>query len=75
MFILESIKVPINTEYIKLQQLIKLSGIVGQGSDAKMLIADGKVKVNGETALERGKKIRVGDIVIIDDFGKIEVIE
>lgn len=72
---MESIKVPINTEYIKLQQLIKLSGIVGQGSDAKMLIADGKVKVNGETALERGKKIRVGDIVIIDDFGKIEVIE
>jgi ribosome-associated protein len=75
MFILESIKVPINTEYIKLQQLIKLSGIVGQGSDAKMLIADGIVKVNGETVLERGKKIRVGDIVIIDDFGKIEVIE
>ena len=75
MFILESIKVAINTEYIKLQQLIKLSGIVGQGSDAKMLIADGIVKVNGETVLERGKKIRVGDIVIIDDFGKIEVIE
>ena len=75
MFILESIKVPINTEYIKLQQLIKLSGIVGQGSDAKMLIANGIVKVNGETVLERGKKIRVGDIVIIDDFGKIEVIE
>ena len=75
MIILESIKVPINTEYIKLQQLIKLSGIVGQGSDAKMLIADGIVKVNGEIALERGKKIRVGDIVIIDDFGKIEVIE
>ena len=41
----------------------------------KMLIADGIVKVNGEIALERGKKIRVGDIVIIDDFGKIEVIE
>lgn len=75
MFILESIKVPINTEYIKLQQLIKLSGIVGQGSDAKMLIVDGIVKVNGETVFERGKKIRVGDIVIIDDFGKIEVIE
>ena len=72
---MESIKVPINTEYIKLQQLIKLSGIVGQGSDAKMLIADGIVKVNGETVFERGKKIRVGDIVIIDDFGKIEVIE
>lgn len=48
---MESIKVPINTEYIKLQQLIKLSGIVGQGSDAKMLIADGIVKVNGETVL------------------------
>lgn len=72
---MESIKVPINTEYIKLQQLIKLSGIVGQGSDAKMLIVDGIVKVNGETVFERGKKIRVGDIVIIDDFGKIEVIE
>ena len=72
---MDTIKVPIKTEFIKLSQLIKLSGIVGQGSDAKMLVVDGQVTVNGETALERGKKIRVGDIVEVKNFGKIEVID
>ena len=48
-------KVLINTDYIKLGQLLKLASLVSQGSDAKTLIVNGYVSVNGETVLERGK--------------------
>lgn len=56
-------EVKITTEYIKLDQLLKFSGTVSIGSEAKALIADGKVKVNGEVCLMRGKKIRPGDVI------------
>ena len=58
--------IEISTEFIKLQQLLKLADIVGYGSEAKMLILNGQVKVNGEIAHERGKKIREGDIVEVE---------
>ncbi|WP_317366850.1 RNA-binding S4 domain-containing protein [uncultured Tyzzerella sp.] len=67
-------EIKFNTEFIKLQQFIKLARVVGQGSDAKMLILDGIVKVNGTTCLERGKKIRNGDIIEIQDFGTFKAI-
>ena len=63
-----------NTEFIKLQQFIKLARVVGQGSDAKMLILDGAVKVNKEVCLLRGKKIRNGDIIEIENFGTFKAI-
>lgn len=56
-------KITVHTEYIKLDQLLKFSGIASTGSEAKALILDGKVKVNGEICLMRGKKIRQGDTV------------
>lgn len=59
--------IKISTEYIKLDQLLKFSGIIGNGSDAKILIFDEQVKVNGEIAIQRGKKIRPGDVVEIGD--------
>ena len=55
--------VKIHTEFIKLDQLLKFSGICDIGSDAKALVADEQVKVNGEVCLMRGKKIRPGDEV------------
>ena len=58
--------IEISTEFIKLQQLLKLADIVGYGSDAKKLILNGQVKVNGEIAHERGKKIREGDVVEVE---------
>ena len=67
-------EIKFNTEFIKLQQFIKLARVAGQGSDAKMLILDGIVKVNGVTCLERGKKIRNGDIIEIKDFGTFKAI-
>ena len=67
-------EIKFNTEFIKLQQFIKLARVVGQGSDAKMLILDGIVKVNGEVCLLRGKKIRNGDIIEIEEFGTFKAI-
>lgn len=55
--------VKINTEYIKLEQLLKWAGIVDTGADAKTLIKEGKVKYNGATETQRGKKVRAGDTV------------
>ncbi|MBR4113940.1 MAG: RNA-binding S4 domain-containing protein, partial [Anaerotignum sp.] len=51
-------KVYIHTEYIKLQQVLKLAGLIDQGSDVKYYLAEKMVYVNDELATERGKKIR-----------------
>lgn len=58
---METIK--LRDEYIKLGQAMKAAGLVGSGVDAKMVITDGLVKVNGEPEFQRGKKLHDGDIV------------
>lgn len=50
-------------EFIKLGQALKKVGLVESGVDAKFVIQDGLVKVNGETELQRGKKIHDGDVI------------
>jgi len=60
-------KTKISTEYIKLDQFLKFSGNVTSGSEAKDIIANGNVKVNGETEIKRGKKLRKGDIIEVKD--------
>lgn len=55
--------VKIETEFIKLDSLLKWCGAVSLGSEAKFYILEGVVLVNGEVCLQRGKKIRVGDEV------------
>jgi len=59
-------EVRISTEYIELEQLLKFTGIVQRGSDAKKIISSGAVLVNGRTELRRGKKLRPGDVVEYD---------
>lgn len=59
----EIIEVSIKTEFIKLDQLMKFSGLCDTGGFAKELILQGEVKVNGEVCTMRGKKIRSGDTV------------
>ncbi len=59
-------KIKISTEYIKLDQLLKFSGIAENGADAKDMILSEIVSVNGEICIMRGKKIRPGDVVLID---------
>ena len=60
--------ISINTEYIKLDALLKFAALVGTGGEAKIAIAEGMVKVNGEVCTMRGKKIRPGDTVEFDRF-------
>ncbi len=55
--------VKIHTEYIKLGQAMKLAGLVGAGTDAKYVIQEGLVEVNGEVDLRRGRKLVPGDVV------------
>ena len=56
-----SVHVAITTEYIKLQDAMKFANIVYSGGEAKQLILDEMVKVNGEVCTMRGKKLREGD--------------
>lgn len=56
-------EISIKTEYIKLDSLLKFSALTGTGGEAKAVIGEGLVSVNGETCFERGKKIRSGDTV------------
>ena len=63
---MEKINISIKTEYIKLDQLLKYSGIAESGADAKDMIIDGIVKFNGEVCTMRGKKVRSGDKVEIE---------
>ncbi len=53
-------------DYIKLGQALKAAGFVENGAEAKMHIADGLVKVNGEMEYRRGRKLYDGDIVLFD---------
>lgn len=53
-------------EYIELNSLLKLTGIVGSGGMAKVLIADGQVMVDGEVELRKRCKIRSGQVVTFD---------
>jgi ribosome-associated protein len=66
-------KISINTEYIKLDSFLKLAAMVGTGGEAKNVIADGLVEVNGEVCTMRGKKLHPGDKVKFDIY-EFEVI-
>lgn len=62
--------IKIKDEFIKLGQALKLAGLVDSGVEAKIVIQDGLVKVNGETEFQRGKKLHKDDIF---EFEGIEV--
>lgn len=59
-------RVVIKTDYIKLDQFLKYTGVCDRGSDAKYLISEGRVKVNGEKELRREKKLRKGDTIEVE---------
>ena len=58
--------IKIKDEYIKLGQVLKLAGMCDSGVDAKHIIEDGLVQVNGQIEIQRGKKIRNKDVVTSD---------
>ncbi|QQY79765.1 ribosome-associated protein [Keratinibaculum paraultunense] len=67
-------EIKINTDTIKLDQLLKFSGITQTGGQSKLIINQGIVKVNGEVVKKRGKKIKKGDVIEIKDIDKFIVI-
>ena len=60
-------KVIIDTEFIRLDALLKMGGAVDTGGRAKFIVQGGEVKVNGEICTMRGKKMRKGDIAEYND--------
>lgn len=60
-------KIYINQEYIKLDSLLKFGGIAETGGQAKLLVQDGLVLLNGEVCTQRGRKIKDGDKVQFED--------
>ena len=62
------IEIVLREEFIKLGQALKAAGFVDSGVEAKIVIQDGEVKVNGEVCMQRGKKLRSGDKV---DFNRV----
>ena len=63
-------EIKIRDEYIKLGQAMKLAGMVGSGVEAKVMISEGQVLVNGVPEYQRGKKLHQGDVI---SFGGEEV--
>jgi ribosome-associated protein len=63
----------IDTEYIKLDSFLKAVNAVGSGGEAKLMVAEGLVKVNGEVETRRGSKLRPGDKV--EMRSKVYVVE
>jgi ribosome-associated protein len=60
---------PLNVDdrAINLTQVLKLAGWVGNGGEAKALIADGRIRVNGEVETRKRRKMSLGDVVALDD--------
>ncbi|WP_159808292.1 RNA-binding S4 domain-containing protein [Cellulomonas citrea] len=67
--------VPLDDDSIRLGQLLKLAGIADSGADARLLLADGVVRVNGEPEDRRGRQVRRGDVVEVSLPQGVERVE
>lgn len=65
---MKTVEIKIHTDFIKLDSLLKYAGVVETGGIAKEIIAEERIKVGGEVCTMRGKKIRAGDRVQIDEL-------
>ncbi|MCD8106306.1 MAG: RNA-binding S4 domain-containing protein [Lachnospiraceae bacterium] len=70
---MNSVEVKLRDEFIKLGQALKAAHVADSGVDAKYLILNGKVLVNGQKELQRGKKLYAGDEVVCGDV-KIKIV-
>jgi ribosome-associated protein len=70
---MQQIEFTLNSEYVELNQLLKLVGVCDSGGAGKMLVASGDVKVDGKVELRKTCKIRAGQVVRLGDL-KINVI-
>jgi ribosome-associated protein len=63
----------LNSEYIELIKLLKATGICSMGSEAKQMVEEGLVKVNGETEFRKRAKLRAGDVISVNN-DKISIV-
>lgn len=66
-------EIKIRGDYITLGQLLKEEGLVQTGGAAKYFLRENEVQVNGQVDTRRGKKLRVGDEVIVPNYGKLMI--
>lgn len=66
-------QVEITTDFIRLDAALKLSNVVSTGGQAKMLIEDEQIRVNGEICTQRGKKLRSGDVFSFENIEYVVV--
>jgi Uncharacterized conserved protein len=67
-------EISINTDFIKLDQFLKWTGVAESGAFAKDMILNGSVRVNGQVSTQRGKKLYKGDTVVIDDNDEFTIV-
>lgn len=65
---MQQLEFELNDEYVELNQLLKLVGVCDSGGAGKVLVASGKVKVDGQTELRKTCKIRAGQVVALGDI-------
>lgn len=71
----KQVKVSINTDFIKLDSLLKFAGVVETGGIGKEIILEERIKYNGEICTQRGKKVYKGDKIQIDEIETEIVVE
>ncbi len=64
---MKMLTIKLKDDYIKLGQALKATGLVDTGAEAKTVIQDGQVKVNGDTEYQRGKKLHAGDRIFYNN--------
>ena len=69
-----SIRLEVGNRPINLTQVLKLSGCVLTGGEAKILIAEGRIRVNGEVELRKRRQMALGDLVIVAGGATIELV-
>lgn len=67
-------QVEIYSEFITLGQLLKMAGVIGTGGEARDYLAEAQITVNGEPENRRGRKIRPGDVVVIEGGDPFNVV-
>ncbi len=72
---MKEIKIKIKTEFIKLDSLLKFAGLVETGADGKLIIQEGRIRVENEVCTMRGKKIYPGMRVQISEIDSVIVVE
>ncbi|MBQ6674809.1 MAG: RNA-binding S4 domain-containing protein [Ruminococcus sp.] len=72
---MKEIKIKIKTEFIKLDSLLKFAGLVETGADGKLIIQEGRIRVENEVCTMRGKKIYPGMRVQIPEIDSVIVVE